>query len=114
MQSQYSFEAPVLEDQYHIQILKEKLTRTLPELLPHVVDEVAVAVKEHFVLTENGRSAHLNITQKVDDDLVYHRVDHHASGASAAEDRGSSNQSCICGAATMTMYEHLHVHHRLG
>ena len=49
LQSQYSFEAPLMADRYHVQMMKEKLARTLPDITPNLLDEVAVAVKEHIV-----------------------------------------------------------------
>ena len=35
-------------------MLKEKLTRSLPTILPEVIDEVAGAVNEHIAAKENG------------------------------------------------------------
>nr|BED42928.1 cytochrome P450 monooxygenase [Trametes versicolor] len=38
----------VVDNPYHIDIIKEKLTRSLPAVLPHVVDELRLAVPEHI------------------------------------------------------------------
>ena len=40
--------------EYHVHVLKEKLTRSLPTILPEVIDEVAGAVNEHIATKENG------------------------------------------------------------
>ena len=39
-----------MADRYHVQMMKEKLARTLPDITPSLLDEVAVAVKEHIVV----------------------------------------------------------------
>ena len=51
----YIFDAAVLADEYHVEVVKEKLTRKLPDLLPYVIDEVRVATKDHIVTKEDGR-----------------------------------------------------------
>lgn len=42
-------------DEYHVDVVKEKLTRKLPGLLPDVIDEIVVASKEHIVTSDNSR-----------------------------------------------------------
>ena len=54
-QSEYIFEPQVVSDEYHVEVVREKLTRSLPGLLPGMVDEVVVASKDHIVTKENGR-----------------------------------------------------------
>ena len=54
LQSQYTFEPPLITDKYHAEVVKEKLTRRLPTLLPGVIDEVVVSVKEHIIARGNG------------------------------------------------------------
>ncbi len=58
MQSKYIFEPPVVVDEYHIDVLNEKFTRKLPTILPDVIDEVVVAVKDHIRAGENGMANH--------------------------------------------------------
>lgn len=55
LQSQYIFAPQVISDEYHVDVVKEKLTRKLPGLLPDVIDEVVVASKEHIVTSDNSR-----------------------------------------------------------
>nr|VWO96212.1 Cytochrome P450 51 [Ganoderma boninense] len=55
-ESKYIFDAAVLADEYHVEVVKEKLTRKLPALLPDVIDEVRVAIKDHIVTKEDGRN----------------------------------------------------------
>ncbi|KAI1786994.1 cytochrome P450 [Ganoderma leucocontextum] len=52
-QSQYMCEPLVLLDDYHVDVVKEKLTTMLPTILPDVIDEVVVAVKDHIAAREN-------------------------------------------------------------
>ncbi len=58
-QSKYFFEPAVLSDRYHAVIIKEKLTKGLPSVLPDVIDEVSVAVQDNIAAArlgvENGR-----------------------------------------------------------
>ena len=54
MQSQYTLERAVLLDEYHVEVIRKRFTGRLPVILPSVIDEVVVAVKEHIVAGENG------------------------------------------------------------
>ncbi|KAM5541334.1 hypothetical protein V8D89_004888 [Ganoderma adspersum] len=47
-QSRYTLEPELMLDRYHIHALREKFTRKLPIVLPDILDEVAVALKEHL------------------------------------------------------------------
>ena len=51
---QYIVEQSVVVDRYHSEGLQDNLRRWLPTLLPAVVDEVALAVKDHVGASENG------------------------------------------------------------
>ncbi|KAM5541007.1 hypothetical protein V8D89_005318 [Ganoderma adspersum] len=53
LQSRYSFEAPLMSNRYHVQVMKEKLARTLPDIVPDALDEISLAVKEHIVATDH-------------------------------------------------------------
>lgn len=44
----------VYEDPYHITLVREKLNRNLGNLLPAVVDELGLAVKEYVPAQGNG------------------------------------------------------------
>ena len=41
-------------DPYHVDIIREKLTRTLPAVLPEVVDELGLAVQEYIGARDDG------------------------------------------------------------
>ena len=43
------------EDPYHIEIIREKLMRTLPVVLPDVLDELTLAVPAFIPTSETGR-----------------------------------------------------------
>ncbi|KAJ3007828.1 hypothetical protein NUW54_g3393 [Trametes sanguinea] len=42
-----------VHDQYHVDLVREKLTRSIPLILPDVIDELRLAVSEHIPATEN-------------------------------------------------------------
>ena len=48
-------EPVVVSDDYHVDVVREKLTRMLPSILLDVIDEVAVAVEDNITSSENGR-----------------------------------------------------------
>lgn len=85
MQTQYLLDPSVLSNRYHLQIVKEKLARILPNILPDVVDEVSVAVREHIAAAENGTS-HLFLLSVINADRpnALHRVDEHTRYAGDA------------------------------
>ncbi|KAM5541327.1 hypothetical protein V8D89_004881 [Ganoderma adspersum] len=45
---EYVCEPAVHSDEYHVDVLKEKLTRSLPAMLPDLVDEVVISIEEHL------------------------------------------------------------------
>ena len=55
MHMKYTVGTEFLEDPYHVDIIKEKLTRTLPTILPEVIDELKLAVHEHIPTKGDGR-----------------------------------------------------------
>ena len=42
------------DDPYHVDIIREKLVRTLPAILPDVFDELLVAIPEYIPATGDG------------------------------------------------------------
>lgn len=56
MQMKYTLGRDPMDDPYHIDIIKEKLTRTLPAVLPEVIDELKVATEEHIPTKGDGQS----------------------------------------------------------
>ena len=45
----------VIEDPYHVDIIKEKLTRTLPVIMPDVVNELELAVPHYLDAKDDGK-----------------------------------------------------------
>ena len=43
-----------LEDPYHVHVVRERLTHTLPEYLPDVLDELMLAVSDHIPAHHGG------------------------------------------------------------
>lgn len=54
MPLKYLVEPEVSEFPYHIDVIREKLSRTLPAILPDVVEELKVAVPEHIPTKDDG------------------------------------------------------------
>ncbi|RDX42959.1 cytochrome P450 [Lentinus brumalis] len=55
IQLKYTIGPEALTDGYHIDIIKEKLTRTLPAVLPNVIDELRLAVQEYIPAKDDGK-----------------------------------------------------------
>lgn len=43
-----------IENPYHVAMIRDKLTRALPAVLPDVVDELRLAVPEHIPAVSGG------------------------------------------------------------
>ena len=54
MPLKYLVEPEVSEYPYHIDIIREKLSRTLPAILPDVVEELKAAVPDHIPTKDDG------------------------------------------------------------
>ncbi|KAI0741267.1 cytochrome P450 [Daedaleopsis nitida] len=54
IQTKYTLGRETSEDPYHVDIIREKLTRTLPAVLPDVIDELKVAVQEHIPTADDS------------------------------------------------------------
>ena len=54
MQIRYTFGPESNDDPYHIDIIKEKLTRSVPAILPDVIDELNHAVPQHIPAKSDG------------------------------------------------------------
>ena len=54
VQMKYTVGHEALDDPYHIDIIKEKLTRTLPAILPDVIDELKLAVPAYIPTKDDG------------------------------------------------------------
>ena len=63
LQSRYIFEPSVLADEYHVDVVKEKLTRSLPTVLPDVIDEVTIAIKDHISTREDGMTRESSLAE---------------------------------------------------
>lgn len=53
----YTVGSELIEDPYHVDIIKEKLTRTLPLIMPDVVDELEHAVPHYIKAEGEGERA---------------------------------------------------------
>ncbi|KAH9895713.1 cytochrome P450 [Cubamyces lactineus] len=56
IQIEYTVGHEAHSDPYHIDIVREKLTRNLPTVLPEIMDELAVAMHEYIPAKEDGRN----------------------------------------------------------
>lgn len=56
MQIRYTLGADTEDDPYHVDIIKEKLTRSVPAILPEVIDELTLAVPQHIPAKTDGAS----------------------------------------------------------
>ena len=55
LQARYVRDTQVLSDEYHVQVVREKLSgRTLQEILPDVMDEIAVAARRYITTQLQG------------------------------------------------------------
>ena len=50
----YTVGPELVEDPYHVDIIKEKLTRTLPVIMPDVVEELELAVPHYINAKDDG------------------------------------------------------------
>ncbi|KAI0368876.1 cytochrome P450 [Pilatotrama ljubarskyi] len=63
VQTKYTLGPEVHYDPYHVDIIRDKLTRTLPTILPDVVDELRVAIHDHIPAKE-GEWVGVNAMEK--------------------------------------------------
>lgn len=47
---------PGVDDQFHVAVVRDKLTRSLQALCPDVVDEISAAFQEYIPATGSGKS----------------------------------------------------------
>ena len=59
MQTRFTLGREPLDDPYHVDIIREKLMRTLVAVLPDVIDEVTLAVPDHIPTTGDGMRVRL-------------------------------------------------------
>ena len=57
LNSRHTIGGAWLDDPYHVDIIREKLTRTLPAILPDVLDELTLAVPAYIPI--HGQGKHL-------------------------------------------------------
>ena len=50
----YTVGPELVEDPYNVDIIKEKLTRTLPVIMPDVVEELELAVPHYINAKDDG------------------------------------------------------------
>ncbi|KAI0828877.1 cytochrome P450 [Trametes gibbosa] len=54
MQIRYTLGPDTEDDPYHVDLIKEKLTRSVPAILPDVIDELTLAVPQHIPAKTDG------------------------------------------------------------
>ena len=54
----YTLGRASLDDPYHVDIIREKLMRTLPVVLPDVLDELTLAVPDYIPTVGDGEFHH--------------------------------------------------------
>lgn len=75
MQIRHIVDRHAVENPYHVEIIREKLTRTLPAVLPHVVDELRLAVPEHIPAVFGGTFGIFTYTGRSIESKNAHRMD---------------------------------------
>ncbi|KAI0354621.1 cytochrome P450 [Trametes cingulata] len=63
VQTKYTLGHDVHDDPYHVDIIREKLTRTLPAILPDVIDELTIAIPDH-IPAKDGEWVSVNAMEK--------------------------------------------------
>ena len=54
LNSRYTIGRTWIDDPYHVDIIRERLMRTLPVVLPDVLDELTLAVPDHIPVNGDG------------------------------------------------------------
>lgn len=54
MQTKYTLGEAIHNDPYHVDIIREKLTRGLPAVLPDVIEELTLAVRQYIPTEGDG------------------------------------------------------------
>ena len=54
LQLKYTLTRESINDPYHVEIIREKLMRTLSTVLPDVIDELATAVPDYIPINGDG------------------------------------------------------------
>ncbi|KAI0640078.1 cytochrome P450 [Trametes polyzona] len=65
-QTKYTLGRAIETDPYHVDIIRDKLTRGLPVVLPDVIEELTLAIQEHIPIEGNGWVS-VNFSQKARD-----------------------------------------------
>ena len=99
LNSRYTIGGAWLDDPYHVDIIREKLTRTLPAILPDVLDELALAVPAYIPTHDDGE--HIVDIVYLPRLIVPARLDHCEHIPYDAKDRRTSKQSRLRGRTSM-------------
>lgn len=76
-----------LDDPFHVDIIKEKLMRSLTAVLPDVIDELRAAVPDYIHTEDNGTCKTRVSHQKTTLNAAIHRVDDCQRDTDYIEDR---------------------------
>lgn len=102
LQTRYTLGQDVHHNTYHIDIIREKLTRSIPTILSDVIDELALAVGEHIPTRDDSTYPYPSVVACV---LMYGRTirldscqypakssGHHRT----CQQSGVCRPSCVC------------------
>jgi hypothetical protein len=64
LQIEHTFGLNIKENAYHVPLIRLRLTKALPILVPEVYDEVVAACNEYIPITEGNRPNHQNMFKK--------------------------------------------------
>lgn len=92
MQIRHIVDRHAVENPYHVEIIREKLTRTLPAVLPHVVDELRLAVPEHIPAVFGGTFCIFTHTGRLIKSGNAHRMDRGEHAGCYPADHSSCKQ----------------------
>ncbi len=87
----YTVGPELVEDPYHVDIIKEKLTRTLPVIMPDIIDELELAVPHCINAQGEGEQYRSMITHL----LTTRRMDCCECHDNHAATRCACKQSCV-------------------
>ena len=82
---------------YHVEIVRDKLTRSLPAIFPDVLDELTLAIGEHVTVEGNGtRCLTYHFIPVFNASPNVYRVDSSARHDHHAEGYRPGHQSRVC------------------
>ena len=94
-----------IDDPYHVDIIRDKLMRMLPAVLPNLIDELAVTVPDCIPIDGHGaycfQPMYCGPSEKKPHVTMLSRLDHGEGATDNAEDHSPFEQSSLCRASSM-------------